>query len=31
VLEQRADFDTRIGIVKQRPDVSRAFAFGFLN
>jgi NitT/TauT family transport system substrate-binding protein/putative hydroxymethylpyrimidine transport system substrate-binding protein len=28
VLEQWADFDARIGIVKQRPDVDRAFAFG---
>jgi putative hydroxymethylpyrimidine transport system substrate-binding protein len=27
VLEQWADFDARIGIVKQRPDVARAFDF----
>jgi len=27
VLEQWADFDARIGIVKQRPDVDRAFDF----
>jgi NitT/TauT family transport system substrate-binding protein/putative hydroxymethylpyrimidine transport system substrate-binding protein len=27
VLEQWADFDARIGLVKERPDVSRAFAF----
>jgi len=28
VLEQWADFDARIGIVKQRPDVGRTFSFG---
>ena len=27
VLEQWADFDARIGLVKERPDVERAFAF----
>jgi NitT/TauT family transport system substrate-binding protein/putative hydroxymethylpyrimidine transport system substrate-binding protein len=27
VLEQWADFDVRIGLVKQRPDVDRAFDF----
>jgi NitT/TauT family transport system substrate-binding protein/putative hydroxymethylpyrimidine transport system substrate-binding protein len=27
VLEQWADFDARIGLVKERPDVSRAFDF----
>ena len=27
VLEQWADFDTRIGLVKERPDVDRAFDF----
>jgi NitT/TauT family transport system substrate-binding protein/putative hydroxymethylpyrimidine transport system substrate-binding protein len=27
VLEQWADFDVRIGLVKQRPDVGRAFDF----
>jgi NitT/TauT family transport system substrate-binding protein/putative hydroxymethylpyrimidine transport system substrate-binding protein len=30
VLEQWADFDARIGIVKHRPDVARAFDFGLL-
>jgi NitT/TauT family transport system substrate-binding protein/putative hydroxymethylpyrimidine transport system substrate-binding protein len=30
VLAQWADFDARIGIVKQRPDVGRTFAFGLL-
>ena len=30
VLEQWADFDARIGIVEQRPDVGRTFAFGLL-
>ncbi len=30
VLERWADFEVRIGIVKQRPDVGRAFAFGLL-
>jgi NitT/TauT family transport system substrate-binding protein/putative hydroxymethylpyrimidine transport system substrate-binding protein len=25
VLEQWADFDARIGLVKERPDVDRAF------
>jgi putative hydroxymethylpyrimidine transport system substrate-binding protein len=30
VLERWADFDARIGIVKQRPDVGRAVAFGLL-
>jgi putative hydroxymethylpyrimidine transport system substrate-binding protein len=29
VLERWADFDARIGIVKQRPDVDRAFDFSF--
>jgi NitT/TauT family transport system substrate-binding protein/putative hydroxymethylpyrimidine transport system substrate-binding protein len=28
VLEQWADFDARIGLVKERPDVDRAFDFG---
>jgi NitT/TauT family transport system substrate-binding protein/putative hydroxymethylpyrimidine transport system substrate-binding protein len=28
VLERWADFDARIGIVRQRPDVGRAFDFG---
>jgi len=28
VLERWADFDVRIGIVQQRPDVDRAFIFG---
>jgi NitT/TauT family transport system substrate-binding protein/putative hydroxymethylpyrimidine transport system substrate-binding protein len=28
VLEQWADFDVEIGLVKTKPDVSRAFAFG---
>ena len=27
VLEQWADFDARIGLVKERPDVERAFDF----
>jgi putative hydroxymethylpyrimidine transport system substrate-binding protein len=27
VLEQWADFDVRIGLVKERPDVDRAFDF----
>jgi hypothetical protein len=27
VLERWADFDARIGIVQQRPDVARAFDF----
>jgi len=30
VLERWADFDARIGIVKRRPDVGRAFAFSVL-
>jgi NitT/TauT family transport system substrate-binding protein/putative hydroxymethylpyrimidine transport system substrate-binding protein len=30
VLERWADFDARIGIVKARPDVGRAFDFGLL-
>jgi NitT/TauT family transport system substrate-binding protein/putative hydroxymethylpyrimidine transport system substrate-binding protein len=30
VLERWADFDARIGIVKRRPDVDRAFDFGLL-
>ena len=30
VLERWADFDARIGIVKRRPDVSRAFDFTLL-
>jgi NitT/TauT family transport system substrate-binding protein/putative hydroxymethylpyrimidine transport system substrate-binding protein len=30
VLEQWADFDARIGIVKARPDVGRAFDFGLM-
>jgi NitT/TauT family transport system substrate-binding protein/putative hydroxymethylpyrimidine transport system substrate-binding protein len=30
VLEQWADFDARIGIVKRRPDVARAFDFGLM-
>jgi putative hydroxymethylpyrimidine transport system substrate-binding protein len=30
VLERWADFDARIGIVKRRPDVARAFDFGLL-
>lgn len=29
VLEAWADFDARVGIVKRRPDVQRAFDFGF--
>jgi len=28
VLERWADFDARIGLVRRRPDVGRAFAFG---
>jgi NitT/TauT family transport system substrate-binding protein/putative hydroxymethylpyrimidine transport system substrate-binding protein len=28
VVERWADFDAAIGIVKQRPDVGRAFDFG---
>jgi putative hydroxymethylpyrimidine transport system substrate-binding protein len=28
VLEQWADFDARIGLVKRRPDVARSFDFG---
>jgi NitT/TauT family transport system substrate-binding protein/putative hydroxymethylpyrimidine transport system substrate-binding protein len=28
VVEQWADFDARIGIVKERPDVQRGFDFG---
>jgi putative hydroxymethylpyrimidine transport system substrate-binding protein len=27
VLERWADFDARVGIVRRRPDVDRAFAF----
>jgi putative hydroxymethylpyrimidine transport system substrate-binding protein len=30
VLEQWADFDARLGIVKQRPNVSKAFDFSLL-
>jgi NitT/TauT family transport system substrate-binding protein/putative hydroxymethylpyrimidine transport system substrate-binding protein len=30
VLERWADFDARIGIVRQRPDVARAFDIGLL-
>ena len=30
ILERWAAFDARIGIVKQRPDVARAFDFGLL-
>ena len=30
VLEQWADFDARLGIVKKRPDVDRAFDFSLL-
>jgi len=30
VLEQWADFDARLGIVKTRPDVGRAFDFSLL-
>ena len=30
VLERWAEFDARIGIVKRRPDVGRAFDFGLL-
>jgi putative hydroxymethylpyrimidine transport system substrate-binding protein len=30
VLERWADFDARIGIVKRRPDVGRAFDFTLL-
>jgi NitT/TauT family transport system substrate-binding protein/putative hydroxymethylpyrimidine transport system substrate-binding protein len=30
VLDQWADFDAKLGIVKQRPDVDRTFAFGVL-
>jgi putative hydroxymethylpyrimidine transport system substrate-binding protein len=30
VLEQWADFDAQIGIVKQRPEVGQAFDFGLL-
>jgi putative hydroxymethylpyrimidine transport system substrate-binding protein len=28
VLERWADFDARVGIVDQRPDIGRAFEFG---
>ena len=30
MLEQWADFDARLGIVKQRPDVAKAFDFSLL-
>ena len=30
VLEQWADFDARLGIVKERPDVGKAFDFSLL-